>query len=227
MAMDVNCACSGFVYAADMARRYLATDEDLKYVLVVSTETLSKIVDYTDRSTCILFGDGAAACVFERNDEGAFASFLGADGDGAKFLCARALTPDNPFMPEEKFNIEDDMPEGAGSFLSQDGREVYKFAVNALPAAVTNALSKSKMDISEIDWFIPHQANARIIETAFQEFRRSAGKIPCESSDPRQHLFGKHSPVPCGGNRKQNGKEGRQNMYCRIRRGSYLRRGDF
>lgn len=166
MAMDVNCACSGFVYAVDMARRYLATDKALKYVLVVSAETLSKITDYTDRSTCILFGDGAAACVLERNEEAGFASFLGADGEGAKFLCARALAPDNPFMPEEKLRIEDDMPDCGGHFLFQDGREVYKFAVNALPSAVTKALSRSDMDISEIDWFIPHQANVRIIETA-------------------------------------------------------------
>ena len=89
-AIDINCACSGFVYAVDMAKRYLA-EGDIKYVLVVAAEELSKFVDYTDRSTCILFGDAAAAVVLEKEEDTLFASYTAADGMGAPYLAARAL----------------------------------------------------------------------------------------------------------------------------------------
>ena len=83
MTIDVNCACAGCVYAIDMAKRYLQSDESIKYALVVANENLTKITDYTDRSTCVLFGDGAAALVIERADNALYSSYLGADGTGA------------------------------------------------------------------------------------------------------------------------------------------------
>lgn len=81
-AFDMNAACSGFVYMLDTAHRYLSTDDDLKYVLIVSAESLSRFIDYQDRGTCILFGDGAAAAVIEKSDK-MYSSFLGSDGSGA------------------------------------------------------------------------------------------------------------------------------------------------
>lgn len=169
MAIDVNCACAGFVYGFDMARRYLATDERMKYAVVVANENLTKITDYSDRSTCVLFGDGAAACVVELSEKNLYTSFLGADGNGAKYLGARSFRPDNAFMPEHREEYPDGMPEGNGHYLWQDGKEVYKFAIKALPMAVNAAAEKIGLKIEDIDMIVPHQANIRIIETAVEK----------------------------------------------------------
>ena len=112
MAIDINCACAGFVYGFDMAKRYLQTDHSLKYVLLVAAEELSKFVDYTDRTTCVLFGDGASAFVLKRSENTFFSSFLGADGNGAQYLAARGLLSDNPFRINEE-ELDMDMPHQA------------------------------------------------------------------------------------------------------------------
>lgn len=165
MAIDINCACSGFVYGLDMARRYLLTDDEIKYALVVSAEELSKITDYTDRSTCVLFGDGAGAVVVEKAENTTYASCLGADGKGACALMARNITTLNPFV-KEKVEFEENMPAGNKHCLFQDGKEVYKFATRILPEAVLKCCEKAGTDVSQIKCIIPHQANYRIIETA-------------------------------------------------------------
>ncbi len=165
-AFDLGAACSGFVYALDTARRFLATDDNLKYVLVAANENLSYITNYSDRTTCVLFGDGAAAAIVERSDK-LFTSWLGADGTGAKFLYSKSLHTSNPFVTEDMFTIDDGTdPAADHRGLVQDGKEVYKFATKALPTAAKNAASKIGLDINDIDVFIPHQANIRIIETA-------------------------------------------------------------
>ena len=167
-AFDLNAACSGFVYSLDTAKSFLQTDDDLKYVLVVSAEVLSRIVDFNDRSTCILFGDGAGAVVVGRSDK-MYSSYLSADGSGGKVLYATANFPTHPF----RTNDADDFGEGMDrqdGYLFQDGKEVYKFATKALPTASSKAAEKIGFDIKEADWFIPHQANIRIIETAAKNF---------------------------------------------------------
>ncbi|MCD7773124.1 MAG: ketoacyl-ACP synthase III [Ruminococcus sp.] len=165
MTIDVNCACSGFVYGFDMAKRYLQTDENLKYALVISAEELSKITDYTDRATCVLFGDGAAAVVLEKKEDTVYSSFLGADGNGAKFLLAKNYDSHTPFSNGEVV-IEDDMPKRDNNCLFQDGREVYKFATKILPFACEKTCENLGITPNDIDCIIPHQANKRIIETA-------------------------------------------------------------
>jgi len=162
MTMDVNCACAGFTYTLDMARRYLITG-DVKKALVIGAENLSTITDYDDRATCILFGDGAAAFVVEASDK-LYASFLGADGNGAKYLIAKHNNPTRWHKDEERFN--DGTPETDRHYLSQDGKEVYKFATKILPFAASKALEKVNMNPEDIDCYIPHQANLRIIQTA-------------------------------------------------------------
>ena len=177
MAMDVNCACSGFVYGFDMAKRYLQTQDDLKYVLLVASEELSKFVDYTDRTTCVLFGDGAAAFVLEKKENSLYSSFLGADGDGAQFLAARGLRSENAFRKNsEEFDMA--MPQTKEHFLYQNGKEVYKFAVKALPEAVEKACEKISMQPKELDAIVPHQANIRIIETAAKNLDVEMDKFP-------------------------------------------------
>ena len=162
-AFDLNAACTGFVYALDTARRFLETDSNMKYVLVVANEALSRFIDFTDRSSCILFGDGAAAAVVERSNK-LYSSALGSDGSGAGYLCARTLDVAPEVAVESDF--EDPFPAMAQHKLYQNGKEVYKFAVNALPKSFELAASKVGITSDEIDWFVPHQANVRIIETA-------------------------------------------------------------
>lgn len=163
-AFDLNAACSGFVYALDTAKRFLQTDESLKYALVVSNEALSRVTDYTDRATCVLFGDGAGAVLIGRSEEKLYSSWLCADGNGAKCLYAKTRYPANPFT--ERFVSYGEGFDGKDEGLFQDGREVYKFAVRAIPLAAEKALSGTGLSIEDIDWFIPHQANLRIIEAA-------------------------------------------------------------
>jgi len=177
MAMDVNCACAGFVYGVDMAKRYLQADDDVKTVLLVASEELSKFVDYTDRSSCVLFGDGAAAFVLQKKEDTIFSSFLGADGNGAKFLVSRALKSENAFRTNtEDFDMS--MPETKDYFFTQDGKEVYKFATKALPNAVKKACEKAGIEPDDLDEIVPHQANIRIIETAAKNLGVSMDKFP-------------------------------------------------
>ena len=172
-AYDLNAACSGFVYAVDAAKRYLQTDPDLKYVLIVANEMLSKI---TDRSTCVLFGDGAAAAVITRSEK-LFTSFIGADGRGAHSLYAKTHKVFHPFRSSKIDEIDSGEYEMGTTFLFQDGKEVYKFATKALPTAASKAAEKIGLDINDVDWFIPHQANIRIIETAAKNLGVSMDKF--------------------------------------------------
>lgn len=165
LAIDINCACTGFVYGFDMARRYLATDDDVKTVLLVAAEELSKFTDYTDRSSCVLFGDGAAAFVLEKKENTVYSSYLGADGTGAKYLVSRALRSENAFR-RNTHDFDMQMPQTKEHYFAQDGREVYKFATKILPETVRRVCEKQGLDVSELDAIIPHQANIRIIETA-------------------------------------------------------------
>ncbi len=180
-AIDINCACSGFVYAVDMARRYLMCD-DIKNVLVVATEELSKFVDYEDRSTCILFGDAAAAVVLSKEDDTLFSSFIAADGSGASCLASRALLTINPFRQNES-EFDMDMPEPNKHYLLQDGKEVYKFATKAMPLAVEKACERAELSPSDLDAIIPHQANVRIIETAAKHLHVPMEKMVLNISD--------------------------------------------
>ena len=175
-AFDIAAACSGYVYALDTAHRFLMTDSRIKYILVVAAEQLSYITNFEDRSSCILFGDGAAAAVVTRSDA-FYTSWLGCDGSGMKFLYAKGHHKRNPFTKDpihiEDYTSEDD-PLG---LLVQDGKEVYKFATKALPHAVEMALEGTGTAVSDIDVFIPHQANIRIIETAAKNLGVSLDKF--------------------------------------------------
>ena len=162
-AFDMNAACSGFVYATDVARRFLETDDSLKYVLVVANEALTRFLDFTDRSSCILFGDGAAAVILEKSDK-LYSSALCSDGSGASLLCARSLKVAPEVAVESDF--EDPFPDVPLHKLQQNGKEVYKFATQALARSFELAAEKINITKDDIDWFVPHQANVRIIETA-------------------------------------------------------------
>ena len=163
--IEINSACAGFVYALDMAKRYLS-DPDYRNVLIVSSEMLSKMTDYADRSTCVLFGDGAGAAVLTKSDT-PFVSELGSDPTGGHFLFARGVDAGhNPFRDAPFDPTADGFAETAPHKLHQDGREVYKFATRAMPGAVKAACQKAGMEPRQLDWVFSHQANRRILETA-------------------------------------------------------------
>ncbi|SUM32312.1 3-oxoacyl-ACP synthase [Staphylococcus gallinarum] len=143
--MDQLAACSGFMYSMINAKQFVQSG-DYKNVLVVGVDKLSKITDLTDRSTAILFGDGAGAAIIGEVSEGrGILSYeLGSDGSGGKYLY---LNPEN-------------------SKIFMNGREVFKFAVRIMGEASTNAVAKANLQPEDVDMFVPHQANIRIMESA-------------------------------------------------------------
>ena len=164
--IDVNSACTGFITSIDMAQSFLASGRH-KNVLIVSSEKLSQQVDYTDRASCILFGDAAGAVLIRANDK-PFYSYLGAQGDEFEALyCKVSYKANCPWYGDiDKFyGNRFDTPQKQ-HFLMQDGKAVYKFAVNAMADAVRNVAGQGGYDLSEIDLVLPHQANLRIIEKA-------------------------------------------------------------
>jgi 3-oxoacyl-[acyl-carrier-protein] synthase III len=160
-AFDLSAACSGFIYGLANAANFIATGI-YKHVLVVGTECLSKITDYTDRNTCILFGDGAGAVVLGPVAEGrGFRSFeLGADGTGGSLLKAIGGGSRNP--------ISQEVLDNKMQYIYMAGKEVFKFAVKIMGSAAEEALRKAGKDKSEIDLLVPHQANYRIIQSSLE-----------------------------------------------------------
>jgi len=153
-AFDVNAACSGFVYALTVADKFIRSGA-AKTVLVVGAETLTRMLDWTDRSTCVLFGDGAGAVVLKADSEtGILSTHLHADG-GKKELLWNPVGVSAGFKPDEH---------NAGVRVLMTGNEVFKHAVKALDSVVEETLEANGLDRHEIDWLIPHQANLRIIE---------------------------------------------------------------
>ncbi|MCD8822435.1 ketoacyl-ACP synthase III [Staphylococcus gallinarum] len=154
-AIDINAACAGFTYGLNLANGLITSGQNKK-ILVIGAETLSKITDYTDRSTCILFGDGAGAFLVEYSeDETSFiASSAGSDGDkGHNLYCSE--------LSEEMFSDDLENP----GYIVQNGRGVYKWAVGNVPKVINETLEKTDYNIEDLDWFVPHSANARMIES--------------------------------------------------------------
>ncbi len=158
-AFDLSAACSGFIYGLANATGFIKMGM-YKHVLVVGAESLSRITDYTDRNTCILFGDGAGAVVLGEVPEGrGFKSFeLGADGSGGELL---RICGGGSKMPATARSVEERQ-----HFIYMNGREVFKFAVRIMGNAAEEALAKAGLGKEDIDLLIPHQANIRIIQSA-------------------------------------------------------------
>jgi 3-oxoacyl-[acyl-carrier-protein] synthase III len=148
-AFDVQAVCSGFVYALTVADAMIRTGV-YRRALVVGAEVFSRILDWTDRTTCVLFGDGAGAVVLESSNEpGLLACRLHADGSQAKILCTAGRVDNGQIVGDP--------------FLRMDGQAVFKLAVNVLDSSAREVLADAKLDVTAIDWLIPHQANVRIL----------------------------------------------------------------
>jgi len=154
-AMDLGAACAGFMYAMITGMQFIESNA-YNNILVVGVDKLSKIIDWTDRNTCVLLGDGAGAVVLSEVSEGkGILSFeLGADGTGGKHL----------YQNEENFMV-------------MNGREVFKFAVRTMPQASVNVIEKAGLEKEDVDFLVPHQANIRIMEAARERLGISANKM--------------------------------------------------
>ena len=173
-AFDLGAACSGFVYALDMATQAIATGS-VRNAIVIGAETMSRVLDWEDRGTCILFGDGAGAVVLKGyNIEGGVkASTLRSDGSGGDLLSLPAVYHNPMPMLEPEFSSN-----GHGkNTISMNGRQVFRFATKVIASSVNDTLKKAGMSIDDIDLIIPHQANTRIIESAAKRLKVSPDKF--------------------------------------------------
>ena len=165
-AFDVNAACSGFVFALGVADKFIRSG-DCKHVLVIGTETLTRMVDWNDRTTCVLFGDGAGAVVLKADEEtGILSTHLHADGSKKELLW-------NPVGVSTGFK---DGANGGGT-INMKGNDVFKYAVKALDSVVDETLAANGLDKSDLDWLIPHQANLRIIEATAKRLEMSMDQV--------------------------------------------------
>lgn len=163
-AMDISAACAGFMYGMVTAKQFIEADV-YKYVLVIGVEKLSKITDWNDRNTAVLFGDGAGAAIIGKvsGNRGILAFEIGADGTGGKHL------------------YQDE-------FIIMNGREVFKFAVRQMGESCINVLEKAGLAKEDVDFFVPHQANIRIMEASRQRL-----EVPEEKMSKTVHKYGNTS----------------------------------
>ena len=163
VAFDVQAACSGSVFALSVADQYIKTGA-CKKALVVGTELCSRVIDWTDRSTCILFGDGAGAVLLEANEEaGILSTHIHSDGRFEDLL----------YLP----NPQADAESGGDGYVAMKGNEVFKVAVNTLGRIVDETLTANNLLKSDIDWLVPHQANTRIISATAKKLKMSMDQV--------------------------------------------------
>lgn len=173
VAFDINAACSGFLFGLTTAQAYIASGM-YKKILVVGSEVLSKIMNWEDRTSCILFGDGAGAALVEAVDDSDISGMIsfaqGSDGAKGMVLSCREGLIKNPLYTEK--DEEEDF------YVHMDGQAVYRFATRQVPDCIKDALDKVEMTVEDIDLFVLHQANARIIEAAAKRLRADISKFP-------------------------------------------------
>ncbi|NIP41759.1 MAG: ketoacyl-ACP synthase III [candidate division Zixibacteria bacterium] len=173
-AFDVAAACAGFLHGLSIARGFILNG-NVKRVLVIGSEVLSRITDYTDRSTCVLFGDGAGAVVVEADENGVeggsgvLSSYLKADGSKTELLWIPIGGSKDPITQQ---NVD-----ARGRYIMMSGNEIYKLAVRAMCDAAQKTLDQAGIGTDEISWLIPHQANIRIIEGVAKRLKIQDEKV--------------------------------------------------
>lgn len=169
-AVDIQAACTGYLYALSMAKSFIESGA-YKNILVVASEKLSSIVDYTDRNTCVLFGDGASACIVSSQGDGLLVHdlCLGSDGQCADLLILPGGGSRNP--------ASNDTVAKKMHFVQMEGKEIFKHAVRRMASAATIALDQAGLSQSDIRWLVPHQANIRIIEAIAKRFSYSIEQV--------------------------------------------------
>ncbi len=167
VAFDISAACSGFVFALNTVHSFFQAGI-YKTGLIIGADTLSKLIDWNDRSTCVLFGDGAGAAVVRADESGSLYMTMGSDGSRGSALECGGRTTGN-FLTGKKPEL---------GYMTMDGQEVFKFAVKSVPDAIKKVLSDSGTDINEIKYFILHQANYRIFESIAKRLKLPMEKFP-------------------------------------------------
>ncbi|MDP6350203.1 MAG: beta-ketoacyl-ACP synthase III [Chloroflexota bacterium] len=167
-ALDINAACTGFISGLAIAHGLIQSGQS-QTVLLIGAETMSRIVDWTDRATCVLFGDGAGAVVLQPSEGrgGVVSTMLGSDGAGAELL----------YQPGGDGQRPGGNPADGPNLLVMDGREVYKFAVRTTARASRETLDRAGLSVDDVDLFIPHQANIRIIDAAVKQLGLDPDKV--------------------------------------------------
>jgi len=154
---DVTAGCTGFIYALQIADQFIKSEQS-KIILIIGVEVLSKVIDWSDRNTCVLFGDGAGAVILKgSNQEGIICTYTGSQGDLKEFLTLPAVPLKNPFLSQQNNN-------GRPSNISMNGKEVFQFAIRIMIKSISQVLNKSDLSMDDIDYIVPHQANIRIID---------------------------------------------------------------
>ena len=180
LAFDVNAACSGFLFALNTADAYLRT-ESAENALVIGSEVLSKLVDWTDRGSCILFGDGAGAVVVERCEAspGILGRALHSDGTGGGVLQCGARELTTPYARTSAAKTDQkQQTDDREHYIQMDGQEVYRFATRRVPQCIEEALADAGLAVPDIDLFVLHQANARIIDAVAKRLHADREKFP-------------------------------------------------
>lgn len=173
VAFDINAACSGFLFDMAIADAYMKAGGSKK-ALLIGAETLSKLMDWNDRSSCVLFGDGAGAVVVSDEEDCVLGMVQGAKGkDGMVLSCVNRNTS-NPFSGKEPAPL---------SYVHMEGQAVYKFAVKTVPAAINEALEQAGVAADEVSYYILHQANLRIIESVAKRLNQPMEKFPTNIQD--------------------------------------------
>lgn len=171
MAFDINAACSGFMFAANIAYSMMQSNANINNALIVGAETLSKIIDWKDRGTCCLFGDGAGAMILSRESiekEKSFYFVSKSVGEKYESLKVGAMPLNNPFL----IALDDKEQK-----LEMDGKEVFKFATFSIVNVIKKILEDNDLDIEDIDYIVPHQANYRIIQYAAKKLKQDISKF--------------------------------------------------
>jgi 3-oxoacyl-[acyl-carrier-protein] synthase-3 len=169
-AFDIEAACSGFIYALEIGQQFILS-RSYETVLVVGAEKLSSIVNWKDRNTCVLFGDGAGAAILQHreNSNGLLTAVMGADGNKADLL---SMPGGGSACPATLQSVADGL-----HFLRMDGKETFKNAVNAMVSAANEAMRRCEIDITKIKCVIPHQANQRIIDAVGERLKATPEQL--------------------------------------------------
>ena len=167
---DVSAGCTGFIYGLQIADTFIKSGQS-KCVLIVGAEVLSKVLDWNDRNTCVLFGDGAGAAILKKSKKaGIVSTYTGSQGDLEEFLTLPAVSVKNPFIKEQLITNNH-------SYIFMNGKEIFKFATNIMYKSIEKVLVENGLMINEIDYIVPHQANYRIIDNVAKKLKVSPEKF--------------------------------------------------
>lgn len=167
---DISAGCTGFIYGLQIADKFIKSGQS-KCILIIGAEVLSKVLDWSDRNTCVLFGDGAGAALLKKSKkEGIVSTYTGSQGDLEGFLTIPAVSLRNPFLKNHS-KIEDH------SYMYMNGKEIFKFSTHIMSKSIQIILADNQLTIDDINYIVPHQANYRIIDNVAKRLKVSPEKF--------------------------------------------------